>query len=171
MLSRSAFLFPMAGAFRRTLYITGSCVAVYVTTATHRRTATQHKLSAAAGARAPGYPSCWQPCNLGMHMRRPCTCHSQRRRPASFDLRMWRVVIYYMGRVPSTRERREIAHYECILVNVAPSYRIRRTTHHARAAALLTAPILNYYPWHQLVWRPPRCVPPLTCCPTQRVPA
>ena len=47
----------------------------------------------------------------------------------------------------------------------------KRAPHHARAPAFLTAPILTRYPWHQLVWRPPSCVPPLTCCPAPRVPA
>ena len=154
MLSQSAFLSHMAGAFRRTIYTTVVASPCTSPRATHRRTTTQHKVSAAVGARAPGHPSFRQPCNLGMHMRRPCTRHSQRRRPASFDLRHAACGCIIHGRVPSTHERREIAHYECILVNVALSYGTRRTTHHARAAALLTAPILNYYPWHQLVWCP-----------------
>ena len=90
--SHSAFLPHMAGAFRRTFYIL-LVVASPCTSprATHRRTTTQHKVSAAAGACAPGFPSSWRPCNLGMRTPRPCICNLQRRRPASFDLRMLRV--------------------------------------------------------------------------------
>ena len=68
-LSQSAFLSHMAGAFRRTLYITGSCVAVYVTTG--NAPAHQHTAQGQCGHRrfAPGFPS-----SCSGHAISACTC-------------------------------------------------------------------------------------------------
>ena len=54
-----------------------SCVAVYVTTATHRRTTTQQQVSAAAGAFAPGF------LPPGGHAISACACHDHAHATAS----------------------------------------------------------------------------------------
>ena len=168
MLSHSSFLSHMAGNFRRTLYITD--VVASPCTSPRQRTGapphSKHSVRLWALSHHAFLPA-------GSHAISACTCDKHAHATASavdllpstcacgvWSYNTW--VVFH----PLANMRHDFS-----LVNVAPSYRTRRTTHHARAAALLTAPILNCYPWHQLVWCPPRCVPPLTCCPTQRVPA
>ena len=71
-------LFSHGQQISRTMYITGSCVAVYVTTGNapaHHHTA---QGQCGRGRFCTRLSFLWRPCNLDMHMPRPCICNRQR---------------------------------------------------------------------------------------------
>ena len=100
-----------------------SCVAVYVTTATHRRTTTQQQVSAAAGAFAPGF------LPPGGHAISACACHDHAHATASaVDLLpstcacgVWLYNTRVVFRPRVNMNAREILRYQCIYDNKASS--------------------------------------------------
>ena len=157
----------------------GIPVAASPCTSPQRRTgATPHSPHAQCGRMACGSQAAKaqsrRPCNPST-----CTCHAtaspQRasfQRPACHGC----IVCVRLCAGPSALAQSEVSARMMMMTprfhkNAAKSCHTKRTTYHAQAPALLTAPVLTRYPRHRLVQCPLSCVPPLTCRPAPRVPA